>query len=248
MCMSSARHDGRRHRGMVRAAWIDVTLQDQIADRLAPAMGAPANLSERLRDARARFATRGPADSGRRGDGVGRADVVIEAIFENVERSAASSPPSKPGRSRARFLATNTSSHSARETSRPQCRSAALIGLHFFNPVAEMMLVEIVVGGPTGARLRAAARVRPPDRPSCRCRSKSAPGFLVNRVLAALPDGGDAFLVDEGFAPGDRGREPALAGSECRWARSELAGHGSASTSAWRSRQRCWHPTHCAGP
>ena len=75
-----------------------------------------------------------------------------------------------------------------------------LVGLHFFNPVAKMMLVEIVVGRQTRAELTApaAAFVRQIDKLPLPV--KSAPGFLVNRVLA--PYLMTAMrCVDEGIAP-----------------------------------------------
>ncbi len=77
---------------------------------------------------------------------------------------------------------------------------ARLIGLHFFNPVARMMLVEIVVGRRTRADLVpvAAAFARKIDKLPLPV--KSAPGFLVNRILA--PYLMEAMrCVDEGIAP-----------------------------------------------
>jgi 3-hydroxyacyl-CoA dehydrogenase/enoyl-CoA hydratase/3-hydroxybutyryl-CoA epimerase len=75
-----------------------------------------------------------------------------------------------------------------------------LIGLHFFNPVSRMMLVEIVVGASTRAELipGAAAFTRQIDKLPLPV--KSAPGFLVNRILA--PYLMEAMrCVDEGMAP-----------------------------------------------
>ena len=77
---------------------------------------------------------------------------------------------------------------------------ARLVGLHFFNPVAKMMLVEIVVGRQTRPELvpPAAAFVRQIDRLPLPV--KSAPGFLVNRVLAPYLMAA-MRCVDEGIAP-----------------------------------------------
>jgi 3-hydroxyacyl-CoA dehydrogenase/enoyl-CoA hydratase/3-hydroxybutyryl-CoA epimerase len=77
---------------------------------------------------------------------------------------------------------------------------ARLVGLHFFNPVARMMLVEIVAGARTRAELVsvAAAFARKIDKLPLPV--KSAPGFLVNRILA--PYLMEAMrCVDEGIAP-----------------------------------------------
>ena len=172
------------------AAWcalrgLTVTLQDQNAERLAPAMGRAAKLfADRLRDPRrVRDATdRLLPDVA--GAGVARADVIIEAIFENVDAKrslfAALEAKAKPGA----ILATNTSSIPLEDIATAMADPTRLIGLHFFNPVAKMMLVEIVQGRATQAGLTApaAAFVRQIDRLPLPV--KSAPGFLVNRVLA----------------------------------------------------------------
>ncbi len=188
------------------AAWcalrgLTVTLQDQNAERLAPAMGRAAKLfADRLRDplrARDAFDRLVPDVAG---DGVARADVIIEAIFENLEAKqklfVALEAKAKP----TALLATNTSSIPLEQIGAPLPIRDRLIGLHFFNPVARMMLVEIVAGERTRAELvpAAAAFVRQIDKLPLPV--KSAPGFLVNRILA--PYLMEAMrCVDEGIAP-----------------------------------------------
>ncbi len=188
------------------AAWcalrgLTVTLQDQGAERLAPAMGRAAKLfGERLKDPRrVRDATdRLIPDIA--GDGVSKADVIIEAIFENVEAKralfAAVEKRAKPDA----ILATNTSSIPLEEIASALADPSRLIGLHFFNPVAKMMLVEIVVGAGTRPQLvaPAAAFVRQIDKLPLPV--KSAPGFLVNRILAPYLMAA-MRAVDEGLAP-----------------------------------------------
>jgi 3-hydroxyacyl-CoA dehydrogenase / enoyl-CoA hydratase / 3-hydroxybutyryl-CoA epimerase len=188
------------------AAWcalrgLTVTLQDQNAERLAPAMGRAAKLFAdrlrdplRVRDALDRLIPDVP------GDGVARADVIIEAIFENLEAKqqlfTALEAKAKP----SALLATNTSSIPLEQIATPMRDPGRLIGLHFFNPVARMMLVEIVVGASTRAELVpvAAAFTRRIDKLPLPV--KSAPGFLVNRILA--PYLMEAMrCVDEGMAP-----------------------------------------------
>ncbi len=188
------------------AAWcalrgLTVTLQDQNAERLVPAMGRAAKLfAQRLKDPRrVRDATdRLIPDVA--GAGVARADVIIEAIFENLEAKrglfAALEAKAKPGA----LLATNTSSIPLEDIATAMRDRTRLIGIHFFNPVPQMMLVEVVVGADTGAALvpHAAAFVRQIDKLPLPV--KSAPGFLVNRVLA--PYLMEAMrCVDEGIAP-----------------------------------------------
>jgi 3-hydroxyacyl-CoA dehydrogenase/enoyl-CoA hydratase/3-hydroxybutyryl-CoA epimerase len=188
------------------AAWcalrgLAVTLQDQNAERLAPAMGRAAKLfAQRLKDPRrVRDATdRLIPDVA--GAGVARADVIVEAIFENLDAKkalfAAVEAKAKP----AAILATNTSSIPLEDIAAGMRDPTRLVGIHFFNPVPQMMLVEVVVGRDTRPDLvpKAAAFVRQIDKLPLPV--KSAPGFLVNRVLgpylmAALR------CVDEGIAP-----------------------------------------------
>ncbi len=188
------------------AAWcalrgLTVTLQDQNAERLAPAMGRAAKLfGQRLKDARrVRDATdRLIPDVA--GDGVARADVIIEAIFENLDAKralfAALEAKARPGA----ILATNTSSIPLEGIAEAMRDPTRLIGIHFFNPVAKMMLVEVVVGASTRGELVAAASAFIRQIDKLPLPVKSAPGFLVNRVLgpylmAAMR------CVDEGIAP-----------------------------------------------
>jgi 3-hydroxyacyl-CoA dehydrogenase/enoyl-CoA hydratase/3-hydroxybutyryl-CoA epimerase len=188
------------------AAWcavrgLTVSLQDQNAERLAPAMQRAAKLfAERLRDPRrVRDATdRLIPDVA--GDGVARADVIIEAIFENVDaKRALFSALEKKAKADA-ILATNTSSIPLEDIAQSMADPSRLIGLHFFNPVPKMMLVEVVVGRQTRESLvpLAAAFVRQIDKLPLPV--QSAPGFLVNRILAPYLMAA-MRCVDEGIAP-----------------------------------------------
>jgi 3-hydroxyacyl-CoA dehydrogenase/enoyl-CoA hydratase/3-hydroxybutyryl-CoA epimerase len=188
------------------AAWcalrgFTVTLQDQDAARLAPAMGRAAKLfADRLRDPRRVRDASDRLVPDVAGDGIARADVVIEAIFENVDaKRALFAAVEKKARADA-ILATNTSSIPLETIATALADPSRLVGLHFFNPVAKMMLVEVVVGAATRAGLvpRALAFVRAIDKLPLPV--KSSPGFLVNRILA--PYLMEAMrAVDEGVAP-----------------------------------------------
>ena len=188
------------------AAWcalrgLRVTLQDQNAERIAPAMGRAAKLfAERLKDPRrVRDAfDRLIPDVG--GDGVAHADVIIEAIFEDRDAKRALFAAIERNAKPAAILATNTSSIPLEEIASAMADPTRLVGLHFFNPVAKMMLVEIVVGRETREALvaQAAAFVRTIDKLPLPVRS--APGFLVNRVLAPYLMAA-MRAVDEGVAP-----------------------------------------------
>lgn len=188
------------------AAWcalrgLRVTLQDQDAQRLAPAMGRAAKLfAERLRDERRARDARDRLVPDVAGDGIARADVIVEAIFENVDAKRALFAEVEKKAKPTAILATNTSSIPLEEIASALADPSRLCGIHFFNPVARMMLVEIVVGRATRREVvaDAAAFVRAIDKLPLPV--KSAPGFLVNRILAPYMTA--AFrAIDEGIAP-----------------------------------------------
>lgn len=188
------------------AAWcalrgLTVTLQDQAADRLKPAMERAGKLfADRLKDMRRVRDAFDRLIPDIAGDGVAQADVIIEAIFENPDAKRklflALETKAKP----SALLATNTSSIPLEQIGEPLSDPGRLIGLHFFNPVPRMMLVEIVAGANTRAELvtQGAAFTRQLDKLPLPV--KSAPGFLVNRILA--PYLMQAMrCVDEGITP-----------------------------------------------
>jgi 3-hydroxyacyl-CoA dehydrogenase/enoyl-CoA hydratase/3-hydroxybutyryl-CoA epimerase len=177
---------------------LSVTLQDTAPERLAPALKRAAELfRKRVRD---RLRVRDAMDRltpDVHGDGVRHADVIIEAIFENLEVKrklfADVEARAKPGA----ILATNTSSLKLADIARTMKNPSRLVGLHFFNPVPQLQLVEVVKGEATDAGLAraAAAFVRQIDKLPLPV--KDAPGFLVNRVLG--PYLANAFrMLDEG--------------------------------------------------
>jgi 3-hydroxyacyl-CoA dehydrogenase/enoyl-CoA hydratase/3-hydroxybutyryl-CoA epimerase len=188
------------------AAWcalrgLTVTLQDQNADRLAPAMGRAAKLfADRLKDPRRVRDAMDRLIPDVAGNGVARADVVIEAIFENLDAKRALFAELERSAKPSAILATNTSSIPLEDIAAAMADPSRLIGLHFFNPVAKMMLVEIVVGRASRDDLvaKGAAFVRKIDKLPLPV--KSAPGFLVNRVLAPYMMAA-MRAVDEGIAP-----------------------------------------------
>jgi len=188
------------------AAWcalrgMTVTLQDQSLERMGPALQRANKLfTRRLRDplkARAAFDRLIPDVNG---DGVAHADVVIEAIFENVEAKHALFKALEPRMKPGAVLATNTSSLKLEDLRTVLQQPERLVGIHFFNPVAMMPLVEVVQadGADPAAVQAACAFVRQIDKLPLPVRSK--PGFLVNAVLA--PYMLEAMqAVDEGVAP-----------------------------------------------
>ena len=171
------------------AAWsalrgFRVTLQDRALEYVQPALARAQELfDKRLREPAKNAAARARLSADVAGEGVPDADVVIEAIYENLEAKqqlyAQLEPRLKPGA----LLATNTSSLMLEPLGATLSRPQRLVGLHFFNPVPQMPLIEIVHAQHTDpAALQAAtAFARRLDKLPLPCRS--APGFMVNRVL-----------------------------------------------------------------
>jgi len=171
------------------AAWcalrgLRVTLQDQSPERLAPALARARRLFERkLRQPRLVQAALDRLVPDVDGDGAAQADVVIEAIFENVEAKQALMRRVEPRLKPGALLATNTSSIRLEVLAEALERPGRLIGLHFFNPVARMQLVEVVHGKDSDASsiadgIRFTRQIDRLPLPVT-----SSPGFLVNRVL-----------------------------------------------------------------
>jgi 3-hydroxyacyl-CoA dehydrogenase / enoyl-CoA hydratase / 3-hydroxybutyryl-CoA epimerase len=117
------------------------------------------------------------------GEGVGSADLVIEAVPETLELKrkvyAATEPKMRPDA----ILATNTSSIPLQELRVGLKRPDHLVGLHFFNPVSRMQLVEVVSHDQVSPEVLAKARAFLGRIDRLPAPVKSAPGFLVNRAL-----------------------------------------------------------------
>ena len=172
------------------AAWcvvqgLEVTLQDREMKYIEPALKRAKSLfKKRLRtpDKVAGALSRLVPDVD--GTGVSRADVVIEAIFENAEAKQALFAKIEPDLQKHAILATNTSAIPLEDLSGSLADPSRLVGLHFFNPVAKMPLVEVVHGEDTAAEQiqNGAAFCNQINRFPLPV--KSSPGFLVNRVLS----------------------------------------------------------------
>lgn len=189
------------------AAWcalrgLRVTLQDQSLERITPALQrAEAGFAKRFKGERTQVRMammRLIPDP--EGEGVATADVVIEAIFEDLEAKRRLFALLEPRLRPDAVLASNTSSLRLEDISSVLADPGRLVGIHFFNPVAKMPLVEVVSRVATHplAAQRAAAFVKRIDKLPLPV--KSAPGFLVNAVLAPYLQ--EAMeCVDEGLAP-----------------------------------------------
>jgi len=180
---------------------LTVTLQDTAPERLAPAIKRSAQLfKRRLRDERRVRDALDRLIPDVSGAGARQADVIIEAIFENLQAKrelfARLEALAKPDA----ILATNTSSLKLVDIATALKDPSRLVGIHFFNPVPLLQLVEVVQSAQTRPDIarNAAAFVRAIDKLPLPV--KDSPGFLVNRVLGPYMQ--NAFrLIDEGVKP-----------------------------------------------
>jgi 3-hydroxyacyl-CoA dehydrogenase/enoyl-CoA hydratase/3-hydroxybutyryl-CoA epimerase len=192
------------------AAWaafrgMNVTLQDRTAELIQPALDRARDfLQKRLKEPKAAAEAVGRLRADVSGAGAALADVVIEAIFENVDAKRALYAELEPRMRPDAVLATNTSSIQIEVLAETLEDPSRLVGIHFFNPVAQMQLVEIVHGAATRElpRQRALWFTRKLDKLPLPCRSE--PGFVVNRILMpylnealfALAEGIPAVAID----------------------------------------------------
>lgn len=161
-----------------------VTLQDRKAETIAKVIQRAHNLFQKqLKDPRQITLTLDRLIPDIDGRGIEQADVVIEAIFENIEAKQTLFREIEPRLKPGALLATNTSSIPLETLAMALQQPERLVGLHFFNPVARMQLVEIVHGEQSGQRQldQAAAFTKQINRLPLPV--KSSPGFLVNRIL-----------------------------------------------------------------
>ena len=171
------------------AAWcahqgLRVTLADMKAEPIAGAMKRAADLFGKImhkrtdvRDALDRLVP------DLEGEGVRTADLIIEAVPEKLELKQKVYASLEPRMKPSAILATNTSSIPLQDLRATLKVPERLIGLHFFNPVSRLQLVEVVSHDGSDPQLlkEALAFVGAIDRLPLPV--KSSPGFVVNRAL-----------------------------------------------------------------
>ena len=171
------------------AAWcalrgFDVTLQDRELKYITPALERANGLfSKKLKKEDKQAAAKKRLNADVEGKGASKADLVIEAIFENADAKKSLYAKIEPQLPEKALLTTNTSSIPLDDLRVDLARAGHFAGLHYFNPVAMMPLVEIIrhdqMDEETERRLAA----------FCRAIDKlpvpvaGSPGFLVNRIL-----------------------------------------------------------------
>jgi len=132
------------------------------------------------------------------------ADVVIEAVVENiaVKKKVLAEVEQRVGADA--IIASNTSSLSIAEMARGLQRPENFVGMHFFNPVPVMPLVEVIRGPLTSEAAAAAVAGYASAMGKTPVVVRECPGFLVNRILTpymigflrAIHDGADYLAID----------------------------------------------------
>ena len=171
------------------AAWsalrgFEVTLQDREMKFVEPALARARKLFEKNLKTRERIE---PAEARLtpdvEGAGIATSQLAIEAIYENPEAKEAVYRAIEPKIARDALIATNTSSIPLDELRGAFAEPWRFLGLHFFNPVAQMPLVEVVCHDQLEEVIakRALAWVKAIGKLPLPV--KGTPGFLVNRIL-----------------------------------------------------------------
>ena len=188
------------------AAWVawrglTVTLGDVKPQPLAGAIKRAAELYKkighrdplRIRDALDRLIP------DLKGQGIARADIVIEAVPENLKLKHAIYAAVEPKMKAGAILASNTSSIPFEELRTGLAKPERLVGLHFFNPVSRMMLLEVIRHDQLDPEVEKTARAFAGMIDRLPAPAKSAPGFIVNRALTPYLQEAMTML-DEGIA------------------------------------------------
>lgn len=171
------------------AAWcayrgMAVTLQDLDMERIQPALDRAKGLfKKRLKKPQLVNAALSRLEADVEGKGVARADVIIEAVVENLDIKRKIFADVEIKAKPTAVLATNTSSIELERIAEGLKSPARLIGLHFFNPVAQLPLVEVIRSELNDDRSVAVGCSFATAISKSPVVVKSAPGFLVNRVL-----------------------------------------------------------------
>lgn len=161
-----------------------VTLQDQNVEAIATSFKRAGKLfTKKLKQKHKIQAAKDRLAPDVAGLGVSVADVVIEAIVENKEIKSNLFAELETKAKPTAILATNTSTIPLRDIGEKMSNPNRLVGIHFFNPVPMMPLVEVVHENETEQDVVDAALAFVGKIDKLPLPVKSAPGFLVNRVL-----------------------------------------------------------------
>ncbi|MCM2459329.1 3-hydroxybutyryl-CoA dehydrogenase [Pseudomonas sp. CG7] len=126
-------------------------------------------------------------------------DLVIEAATENLELKKRILKQIDSVVSRHCIIATNTSSLSVTELAAVVTQPGRFIGLHFFNPVPLMALLEIIRGLQTSDATHTVALALAEQIGKNPVAARNSPGFVVNRILCPMINEA-IFVLQEGLA------------------------------------------------
>ncbi|MFO1311162.1 MAG: 3-hydroxybutyryl-CoA dehydrogenase [Burkholderiales bacterium] len=132
-------------------------------------------------------------------DDLAGCDLVIEAAPENLELKLRVLREAEKRLAAGGILASNTSSISITAMAAAVSRPDAFVGLHFFNPVPMMALVEVVSGMQTSQATRDAATAFANRLGKTPIQVRNSPGFAVNRILCPMLNEA-IFALQEGVA------------------------------------------------
>ena len=193
-----------------------VTLQDLNSDAINAAIARASALFERRLKAPDKIAAataRLTADPA--GEGLGDADLLIEAVAENLAIKQSVFGDAEGKMKAGSIMATNTSAIPLEQIGAALAHPDRLIGMHFFNPVPVLPLVEIVCTDASNPAFVERAMFASGVMGKQPIKCKSAPGFLVNRALipyifkaiddvleGANPDKLDQAMVSYGMPMG----------------------------------------------
>ncbi|MGI6642505.1 MAG: 3-hydroxyacyl-CoA dehydrogenase family protein [Bacillota bacterium] len=130
-------------------------------------------------------------------------DVVIEAVHENMEVKLRTLERVSLIVPTAALIGSNTSSLSITSLSKSVSRATRFVGVHFFNPVPVMKLVEIVPGEATSEDTVARAKALAESMGKTPILVKESPGFVVNRLLCPLMNEAAYLVMDEVASPSE---------------------------------------------
>ncbi|WP_333885630.1 3-hydroxyacyl-CoA dehydrogenase NAD-binding domain-containing protein [Sphingobium yanoikuyae] len=134
------------------------------------------------------------------GAGIAKADILIETAPEKVDLKRTLYASAEPRMKDGAILATNTSSIPLEQLREGLRHPERLIGIHFFNPVSRLDLVEVISHDGVDPEVVAGARAFVGIIGKLPAPARSAPGFIVNRTLT--PYLVEAMtMMDEGIAP-----------------------------------------------
>lgn len=133
---------------------------------------------------------------------IASADLVIEAATENLDLKLRILKQIEERVSKTAVIATNTSSISITQMAVVLAHPDRFVGLHFFNPVPVMALVELIRGLQTSDQTHAVVKEFAIALGKSPITVKNRPGFVVNRILCPMINEA-IFVLDEGVASAD---------------------------------------------